>query len=137
MIPGPSSLDTSVVLRLLTGDPVFQFQEATRFIGRQLAARSAVCVSDHVLAEAYFALQSFYKIPKGEALEMLADFAEYSGVTVTPIARTVLALPNLASAKPGFVDRLIHGESHANGHTLVTFEKAAKKFPATVVLASA
>lgn len=136
MIPGQSSLDTSVVLRLLIGDPVFQLQEAIRFIGQQLAAKSVVYASDHVLAEAYFALQSFYKIPKADALEMLANFAEHSGVTVTPIARTVLALPNLASAKPGFVDRLIHGESHANGHTLVTFEKASKKLPATVVLAS-
>ena len=42
--------------------------------------------------------------------------------------------PNLASAKPGFVDRLIHGTSHADGHTLVTFEKTAKKLPATIVL---
>jgi len=28
----------------------------------------------------------------------------------------------------------VHGISHAAGHTLVTFEKAAKKLPATLVL---
>ncbi|MEI6654474.1 MAG: PIN domain-containing protein [Verrucomicrobiota bacterium] len=135
MISGPSSLDTSVVVRLLVGDPVPLFRCATQLIEGQEAVGAAVHVSDHVLAEAYFALQSYYKIPKSDALEMLADFIRCSGVTVTPIARAVLALPNLASAKPGFVDRLIHGASHASGHTLVTFERAAKKFPATVVLA--
>jgi predicted nucleic-acid-binding protein len=134
MIPGSCSLDTSVVLRLLVGDPIDQFQSATRFLKEQLEAQAAVHVSDHVLAEAYFALQCFYKIPKAEALEMLCDFGEASGVTVTLIAREILALPNLASAKPGFVDRLIHGDSHAAGRTLVTFEKAAKKLVGTVVL---
>ncbi len=134
MIAGHCSLDTSVVLRLLVGDPVHQFQSAAWFLEQQLGAQSAVHASDHVLAEAYFALQSFYKIPKAEALEILFKFAEDSGVTVTPLARRVLALPNLASAKPGFVDRLIHGESHAAGRTLVTFEKSAKKLPNTVVL---
>lgn len=46
-----------------------------------------------------------------------------------------LALPNLASAKPGFVDRLIHAASQTANTTLVTFEKAAAKLPDTLVLA--
>ena len=134
MIPGPCSLDTSVVLRLLVGDPVPQFQSANRFLKEQLAAHAAVHVGDQVLAEAYFALQYFYKIPKADALGILFEFGEHSGVTITSIAREILALPNLASAKPGFVDRLIHGESHAAGRTLATFEKSAKKLANTVVL---
>jgi len=134
MIAGPSSLDTSVVLRLLIGDPLAQYYRATRFLEGQRAAHAAVHASDHVLAEAYFALQAFYQLSKADSLAALANFARNSGVTVTPIARAVLALPNLASAKPGFVDRLIHGASHASGHTLVTFEKAAKKLSGTVVL---
>lgn len=56
------------------------------------------------------------------------------GFTVSWNATDVLALPNLSAAKPGFVDRLIHGASHGQGHTLVTFEKAAKKLPATHAL---
>jgi predicted nucleic-acid-binding protein len=136
MISGPFSLDTSVVLRLLVGDPVHQFQNATRFLNEQLVDQTTVYASDHVLAEAYFALQSFYKIPKGEALEMLLQFSKNSGVTVSLIARKVLALPNLASAKPGFVDRLIHGECHAAGRTLVTFEKSAKKLADTFILSA-
>ena len=134
MIDGNTSLDTSFVLRMLVSQPVSQFRLASRFLEEQRSAQASVHVSDLVLAEAYFALLSFYQLPKTDALAALAAFIRHSGVTVTPVASAVLALPNLASAKPGFVDRLIHGESHDNGRTLVTFVKAAKKLPATLVL---
>jgi predicted nucleic-acid-binding protein len=131
------SLDTSFVMRLLVCEPPDIFRLATGVLAEKLAARVAIHVSDLVLAEAYFALQTYYQLPKAAALATLAKFTRHSGVTVTPVARAVLALPNLASAKPGFVDRLIHGESRADGHTLVTFEKAAQKLPGTIVIPTA
>lgn len=130
------SLDTSCVLRLLVAQPPELFRIASVFLAEQHAAGGGIHVSDLVLTEAYFALQAFYQLSKSEAIDAIVSFGVASGVTLTATAREVLALPNLASAKPGFVDRLIHGESHAAGHTLVTFEKAAKKLPATLVLSS-
>ena len=114
--------------------PLDQFQEATRFMEEQLEAGLPVHVADLVLSEAYFALQSFYQLSKSDSINALSAFVEHGGVTISHNATGVLALPNLSSAKPGFVDRLIHGASHGQGHTLVTFEKAAKKLPATHVL---
>lgn len=134
MIAGSVSLDTSVVMRLLVGQPLDQYQSAQQFLRSQLAAQSTVFVSDLVIAEAYFALQSFYQIPKADALESLAIFVRYSGVSVSSVASTVLETPNLASAKPGFVDRLIHGATHNAGYTLVTFEKSARRLPSTHLL---
>jgi len=131
---GSLCFDTSVVMRLLARDPEDQYRRASAYLKEQLIAGISVLVPDLVLAEAYFALQAFYQLPKKDALAALDLFARHSGVTVTPVARAVLALPNLATAKPGFVDRLIHGASHAAGHTLVTFEKAAKKLPFTLLL---
>ena len=136
MISGTASLDTSVVVRLLVGQPTEQYRRATHFLRERLATQNSVHVSDLVLAEVYFALQGFYQLPKTDALAALALFVQHSGVTVTPVARTVLAVRKLATAKPGFVDRLIHGTSHAEGHTLITFEKASKKLPFTFVLTS-
>ena len=49
----------------------------------------------------------------------------------------MLELQKLATAKPGLDDRLIHGTSQTAGHTLVTFERAAAKLPATFVLPAA
>jgi predicted nucleic-acid-binding protein len=134
MIPGSISLDTSCVLRLLVAQPLDQYFIIAHLLDEHRASQGAVHVSDLVLAEAYFALHTFYSMTKADALASIANFARLSGITITPVASATLALPNLASAKPGFVDRLIHGASHAAGHTLVTFEKAAKKLPDTVVL---
>jgi predicted nucleic-acid-binding protein len=128
------SLDTSVVLRLLVGVPADQARVAREFVTHRLAGNDSLHISDIVLAEAYFALQTFYKIPKSEALEMIPLLSAGGGFTISRNAADVLALPDLSSAKPGGVDRLIHGASHGQGHTLVTFEKAAKKLPTTHVL---
>ena len=128
------SLDTSVVLRLLVGVPADQAEVAKDFVTERLVRNDSLIISDLVLSETYFALQTFYKIPKSDALEMISLLSARSGFNISPNAANVLALPNLSSSKPGFVDRLIHGASHGQGHTLVTFEKAAKKLPATHVL---
>lgn len=55
------SLDTSVVIRLLVGQPQDQYEQATRFLREQLEAHCVVHVCDLVLAEAYFALQGYYQ----------------------------------------------------------------------------
>ena len=128
------SLDTSVLLRLLVAEPHELFLVASKFLHEQTTAHVMVHVSDLVLAEAYFALQTAYQFSKANALATLADFVQSGHVTVSPAAMTTLALPDLATAKPGLVDRLIHGASQSAGHTLITFEKAAKKLPATLVL---
>jgi predicted nucleic-acid-binding protein len=128
------SLDTSVLLRLLIAQPIDQFRAATQFLQEQKKLHATLHLSDLVLAESYFALHSYYRLSKADALLTLARFTQHSGVTPTPYAQTILSLPNLATANPGFVDRLIHGSSHSAGHTLATFEKSAARLPSTVLL---
>ncbi|WP_295400136.1 PIN domain-containing protein [uncultured Thiocystis sp.] len=132
--PRAIALDTSVVIRLLVQQPALLFDCAALFLEERLAANASVQVSDLVLAETYFALQSFYRVSKTDALQMLRAFVATPGIEVSPTARAVLSLPGLATANPGFVDRLIHGAAQSAGQTLVTFEKAARKLPATHVL---
>jgi predicted nucleic-acid-binding protein len=130
------SLDTSFMLRLLVSQPLEQFHLASAFMAEQRASDVPIHASDLVLAEAYYALQAFYQLPKADAIAAISSFVRHSGVTVSQSASETLALPDLASTKPGFVDRLIHGESQAAGRTLVTFEKAAKKLAGTLVLSA-
>jgi predicted nucleic-acid-binding protein len=127
-------LDTSVVLRLLVAEPPAQFQKASEFVSRSIKRGARVHVGDLVLAEAYFALQSFYGLSKKDSLKALGLFVEHSGVLVDPATAAILRQPNLASAKPGFVDRLIHGACHRQGRVFVTFEKSASKLEATHLL---
>ncbi len=128
------SLDTSVVIRLLTGQPVAQFNTAMKFLSGARAKAATIHVEDLVLAEAYYALQAYYEIPKDKALAALATFADATGTTLSEVAQYVLSTPDLDTAKPGFVDRLIHGQCSTRNHTLVTFEKAARKLPRTQIL---
>lgn len=55
---------------------------------------------------------------------------------VHPMLIELLGAEGLATAKPGFLDRLIHAESDCSGLPLVSFEKAAAKLPNTPVLSS-
>ena len=128
------SLDTSVVIRLLTGQPEDQFNRALTFLEEARNAGHRIYVEDLVLAETYYALQAYYRMPKDKALAALYQFSETSGASFSEAAKTILKIPNLGSARPGFVDRLIHSAGHARNHKLVTFEKAAQKLPHTELL---
>jgi predicted nucleic-acid-binding protein len=120
-------LDTSVVLRLLVAEPADQYEKASAFLFQSIKRGARVHVGDLVLAEACFALQSFYGLSKKDALKALGLFVEHSGVHVDPASAAILRQPNLASAKPGFVDRIIHGACRQKGRVFATFEKSAAK----------
>jgi len=130
----PFALDTSFLVRLLTRHPVRHFEVAAAFLDRWHEGDVGLIVSDLALAESYFALQYHYGFEKADALESLRRLAQHPAIDPSPHARGVLSLPDLASAKPGFVDRLIHGSALEGGRTLVTFEKSARKLPGTLVL---
>jgi predicted nucleic acid-binding protein len=124
-----TGLDTSVVLRLLTGEPEAQARRALSEV-RALAAQGvSLVVSDLVTSEVYFALQYHYAVPKAEALGMLARFYAESGVEASGSAAAVLAVRDLATSNPGFVDRLIHAEYVNLAGEVLTFEKAAARLP--------
>lgn len=123
-------LDTSVVLRLLTGEPEGQARAALRWLREVQVAGTTPMVSDLVVSEAYFALQHHFDVPKAEALRQLGEFLSSGDVTGNGVAAAMLAVPGLASAKPGFVDRLIHeGYRRGGAGEMVTFEAAARKLP--------
>jgi len=128
------ALDTSFALRILTESPESQLPLALAFYEEQRRAGSQLFISDLVLSECYFALQFHFDFTKADALAALKALTSEPPITITPSARLVFNLPNLSQMKPGFIDRLIHGATHGEGQTLVTFEKAAKKLPNTLVL---
>jgi predicted nucleic-acid-binding protein len=127
-------LDTSVVLRLLTGEPEGQARCALDELRRIRDEGGDLFVSDLVIAEAYFALHHHYGIPKPEALRLIALFLAESGVRTLGVAAEVLASRSLPAGKPGFVDRLIHAEYLRSAKEVLTFEKAGERLPGVRVL---
>jgi predicted nucleic acid-binding protein len=113
-------LDTSVVLRLLVGVPEAQARTAQRRLERAVEQGESVIVCDLVIAEAYYALQFHYEVPKAEARSMLVRFVGSGVVTVEPReAEEVLG----ATSGAGLVDRLIHARHRALGAVTLTFER--------------
>lgn len=130
-----TGLDTSVVLRLLTGEPDPQARRALAEVKALLGQGTLLLVSDLVVAEVYFALQHHYAVPKAAALTLIADFLSEKGIQSDGAAASVLALRNLASAKPGFVDRMIHAAyTQHSAAGMLSFEKAARRLPGVRVL---
>ena len=113
-------LDTSVVLRLLTGEPAVETRLARVRIERAHAAAEVVIVTDLVLAEAYFALHHHYGMAKEEARSHLRRMAGSGVVTVVP-PEAVAALEPSAGA--GLVDRLIQARHRSEGAITLTFDK--------------
>ena len=127
-------LDTSVVLRLLLGQPADQAQRAVAFLEAVARRGDHAVVSDLVVAEAYFALQYHYDVPKKDALAALRRMLADGEIEAQGVAIEVLALEGLASAKPGFVDRLIQSAYISSGGSMASFEKAAGKLDSVEVL---
>jgi predicted nucleic acid-binding protein len=127
-------LDTSVVLRLLIGKPPAQTAVAVAFLDDLQRRGDCAVVSDLVISEAYFALQFHFKVTKAEALSSLVLLLSTGEIAATGQSGKVLAQAGLASAKPGFVDHLIHAHYTAAGGTMATFEKSAGKLPKVTVL---
>jgi predicted nucleic acid-binding protein len=127
-------LDTSVVLRLLTGQP----QElAARALARYqdgIAAGDDFCVSDVVAAEAYFALQQHYRKTKEEALEALKGFSSGEGISFSQNFAVSINTPDIHRANPGFVDRMLVSGYREQGQITLSCEKSFKRLADTEVI---
>jgi predicted nucleic acid-binding protein len=113
-------LDTSVVVRLLVGVPEGQARTARRRLEHAIERGESVIVCDLVIAEAYYALQFHYDVPKAEARRMLLRFVRSGVVTLEPReAEEVLD----AAAGAGLMDRLIHARHRGLGAVTITFDR--------------
>lgn len=114
-------LDTSVVLRLLTGEPESLAVVAKQRLEQAHAENDTVIVSDLVLAEAYYALVYHYKKDKDEARQLLKRMATSGTVHVEPV-HALVALDPAAGA--GLVDRLILNRYRSMQASTLTFDRA-------------
>jgi len=115
-------LDTSVVLRLLIGEPRAQMEVARRRIERAFVAGEQVVVTDLVIAEVFHSLRHHYGVPAAEALGRLRDLLG-SGVVRLDPAGAGEALGPQGRGQAGVVDRLIVARHRALGAATATFDR--------------
>jgi predicted nucleic-acid-binding protein len=127
-------LDTSVLVRLLIGEPAGLATKAKARLVEAHRLRQLVLVSDLVIAETYHALKHHYEIePADISCALRAMFT--SGLAQPESGSAVLAvLQTKTTGKAGFVDRLIQARYEADGVTTLTLDKAQAKIGRTELI---
>lgn len=121
------AIDTSILVRLLTGHPAEEYEALKRTLDGLLQNGARLCVTSMVVGEAYVALQHHYKFEKRTAREALYEL--FSSRYVNPIdgEKVLKALLDFQGA--GFMDRLIAICSAREGMTTLTLDRKMGKLP--------
>ena len=117
-------IDTSVLLRLATGEPPADLERCLEGLSAVVDAGGEVFVSNQVIGEAYIVLQHFYRTTKPQARSALLEVLRRD--LVSPLnGDSVLDLLR-ESGGPGLVDRLIvDGYTHHDLDTLTLDRRMA------------
>ena len=127
-------LDTSVVLRLLTGQPQDLAAKALERYQDGIAAGDDFSVSDLVAAESYYAIQHHYGKSKEEALDALRSFSSGDGISFSQNFEAAINMPNIHKASPGFVDRMLVSGYGETGQITLSCEKLFRRLLGTEVI---
>lgn len=116
-------LDTSVLLRLLTGLPPDDYAKTKAALEELVTASPAseLLVSNMVIGEAYVALQHHYGVGKARARQVIAGFLADSGVRPLNGAPVLTVLRKAGGA--GLFDRLIAQDYAGRGITTLTNDR--------------
>ncbi len=129
-----AGLDSSVLVRIVSGLPREQAEAVALRIGQILDGDGVCEVSDIAVIEAYYALQQFYGMTKKQVLGHFRTLSLTPGFRFSPEASAALATPNVERASPGFIDRILAAGYRARGATTLSCEKSFRKLPLAEVV---
>ena len=122
-------IDTSVLVRLITGQPPDLFTLCVEGLSALVAVDSEISASNQAICEAYVALQHHYGVSKEDARAGLHTTLT-SGLVAPLNGRAVLdALA--ASGGPGLFDRLIANDYARAGMDTLTLDRRMATLPQT------
>lgn len=122
-------IDTSVLVRLVAGEPRAEFERCVETLRSLIEDEGAELVaSNQVIGEAYVALQHHYGVSKADARAGLLDVLR-SGMVAPLNGRAVLAALE-ARESAGLLDRLIAEEYSRVGLEVLTLDRRMAALPA-------
>ena len=116
-----AGLDTSVILRLLTGEPETQALAAKEFVLNCADKGISLQVSDLAVGESYYALTYHYGAAKAAAVSSLLDLL--TSPMMSPTGQAVEVLRDYRATGAGLMDRLIRADYLREADTVVTFDR--------------
>jgi predicted nucleic acid-binding protein len=119
-----AALDTSVLVRHLTGDDPVRAHRASRLLARAAAGEVELVVPPVVLAELAWVLESFFHLARTEAADLLDAVLATPGLSVPDRPALTQAFAVYREHGVDFTDAWIATSARAHGSPMVyTFDR--------------
>ena len=114
-------VDTNILVRHLTGDPTEQAARATKF----LADADDLLLTDLVVAEVVYVLESFYEVPRPKVAELVRAIIAFPAMVVLDAALLLRTIEVYEVDRLDFADAYLVAQAERSGVGVVaSFDKA-------------
>jgi predicted nucleic acid-binding protein len=93
-------IDTNIIVRHLTGDPPAMAARATRFLARE----RDLLLTDLILAETVYVLESFYEAPRDQVAEAMRSMIAFESIVCVDPATLLRAIEVYETDRLDFAD---------------------------------
>lgn len=121
-------VDTHVLLRFLSGQPVKQAEAARRLFETAASGEATLEVSPVIVAETLYTLISFYEVERRLAAEKVLALLGRRGVKVRDAEQVFGALRRLQLAHVGIADAFLAAGAEDEGILVASFDRDFDKF---------
>lgn len=114
-------IDTNIIVRHLTGDPADMAARATTF----LESASGLLLTDLVLAETVYVLESFYHVPHAKVAEAMRSLIAFKAVITVDPALLLRALEVYEVDRLDFAEAYLVASAESSGvNRIVSYDKS-------------
>lgn len=113
-------LDTNVIVRHLTGDPPVLARRATAFLG----SGRHLLLTDVVVAELVYVLQSVYRVPRAAVAEQVRAVVGFPRVELDDEALVLRALDVYDLARVDFAEAYLVARAEQSGAAVASFDRS-------------
>ncbi len=114
-------VDTNILVRHLTGDPSDLADRATQF----LTGERDLLVTDLVVAETVYVLESFYRAPRDQIAEAMRSLISFSSIVVVDAALLLRAIEVYEIDRLDFAEAYLVASAESTGvGRVASFDRA-------------
>lgn len=114
-------IDTNVLVRHLTGDPPKMAAKATHYIG----SASDLLLTDLVVAETIYVLESFYEAPRAQVAEAIRSLIAFDSIVTVDSALLLRALEVYETDRLDFAEAYLVANAESTGvNRVASFDKS-------------
>lgn len=126
-------MDANVILRFLLADHPELSPRASALFERAAAAEIQLVIPPTILSDCFYALKSFYRLPRAEIAGSLLDVLALPGVSALEEQVVLEALRLLKERSVDFADAYLAALSRALAQPVASFDSDLRKLGADVV----